>query len=120
MKLVYIAGPYRGENTSEVTHNIQRAREAAEEVWLAGGAALCPHLNSAYMDGLVDDEAFLEAGLLMLERCDAVRVISISHPGGRRSEGTEREFVRARQLGMPVLYSLSDVVGFLGDGEARS
>jgi len=118
MKLIYIAGPYRAGSTFEVTHNIQRAREAAEEVWVAGGAALCPHLNSAYMDGLVDDEAFLEAGLVMLERCDAIRVIS--HPDGLRSKGTEREFVRARQLGMPVLYSLSDVVGFLGDGEARS
>jgi hypothetical protein len=70
MKICYLIGPYRGATVSDIHHNIQAAEQAAERLWLAGFAVICPHKNSAYMDGVVADEAFLAAGLEMINRCD--------------------------------------------------
>lgn len=92
--LLYIAGPYRGD----VDANIARARSVAIGVWRMGHVALCPHQNSAGMDGIVPDEQFLEGGLLMLARCDGMVLV----PGWERSEGTLAEVAAAKEWGIPV------------------
>jgi hypothetical protein len=68
MKVVYIAGPYRGD----IETNIANARRVAIAVWEAGHVALCPHLNSARfeLDCRCLDESYLEGDLLLLARCD--------------------------------------------------
>lgn len=93
MPIVYIAGPYRGAHECIVYRNIARAREAAELVWRSGGVALCPHLNSAFMGGIVPDETFLEGDLLLIERCDAVFAIH----GWRDSVGAKGEVEHAKK-----------------------
>lgn len=70
--LVYIAGPYRAKTISGVRRNIDAAREAAERVWSLGIPCICPHLNTAFMDGIVDDQVFLDGDLEILKRCDVV------------------------------------------------
>lgn len=102
MKTIYIAGPYRAESLAEIQHNIFEARIYAEDIWQLGHFAFCPHLNSANMDGLVPDEVFLAAGLLMIEKCDAVYVVH----GFRKSKGTLAEIAHATKLGIPVYYSI--------------
>lgn len=101
MKLptVYIAGPYRGPTASAIRRNIERAREAAELVWTMGAKAFCPHLNTAFMDGLVPDGVFLRADLEWLAHCDAVLAIR----GWSASEGACQEIrVAKTELHIPV------------------
>lgn len=57
-EVVYIAGAYRGKNIHEITKNINAAREAAIKYWKKGYTVICPHSNSALMDGSVPDEFF--------------------------------------------------------------
>lgn len=102
MKTIYIAGPYRADTTHKIQENIADARLVAAEVWKMRHVALCPHLNSANMDGLVDDEVFLKGGLVLLEKCDAVMVV----PGKfHRSKGTMSEISYATTHEIPVFYT---------------
>lgn len=108
MKVIYIAGPYRADCGYKIDENIRRAREAAAEVWECGAAALCPHLNSAHMDGMIEDREFLRGGLAMLERCDAVFVHDTTY-----SEGTELEVLHAHRKRIPVFYSLTELAEWI-------
>ena len=99
--LVYVAGPYRDRRgTYYVDQNIYAARQLAAGMWSRGFTAICPHLNTAHFDGLVDDQAFLDGTLEMLRRCDLV-VITSSWPS---SEGTRNEIREALRLGIPVYH----------------
>ena len=118
MRLVYIAGPYRGPNTWAIEQNIRRAEDVAAQVWRAGLAAMCPHANSRHMDGITTDENFLAGTLEMLRRCDAVLLVE----GWERSSGSRAEVQEAMRLGLPVMYAWGDesevarILGDLSDG----
>jgi hypothetical protein len=105
--IVYVAGPYRARTVAGIARNIARAREVAERVWKAGHVALCPHLNSAFMDGLLPDGdgAFLRGGIELLKRCDAVILV----PRWRDSIGTQEEIRAAGDAGIPVFRSVADL-----------
>ena len=100
MKLLYIAGPYRGDSASKIDDNIHRAREVAKLVWEQGDCAICPHLNTAHMDGLVPDKQFLNGDLEILRRCDGIVMME----NWNRSEGAKRELRVARRRKIPVYW----------------
>lgn len=98
MKVIYIAGKYRGPTPWTVEQNIRAAEEVAARVWALGMVALCPHANSRHMEGVTTDENFLAGTLELLRRCDAVVLV----PGWEKSSGTRAEIEEARHLGKPV------------------
>lgn len=104
MKLVYVAGPYRGPNTWAIERNIRRAEDVAATVWKSGHAALCPHANSRHMDGVTTDENFLAGTMVMLRRCDAVLLVE----GWEASSGSREEVREAMRLGLPVMHAWGD------------
>jgi nucleoside 2-deoxyribosyltransferase len=108
LKVIYIAGKYRGPNPWAVEQNIRAAEEVAARVWAMGMVALCPHANSRHMEGVASDEHFLAGTLELLRRCDAVVVC----PGWRDSRGTMAEVAEAHRLGIPVFGKSAD-----GDGK---
>ncbi|HQE20292.1 MAG TPA: hypothetical protein PK607_17460, partial [Aggregatilineales bacterium] len=69
--LVYVAGPYRAATVDGIRENIEAARRVARRLWQAGYPTICPHMNTAFMDGAAPDEVWLQGGLVILERCDA-------------------------------------------------
>ena len=100
--VVYVAGPYRGKCPNDTENNIIAARAVAEQVWQAGFTALCPHMNSAHMDGLIDDDGFLEGGLELLKRCDVILLSG----AWTLSEGCRREHVYAERHKIPMAFSV--------------
>jgi len=98
MKVVYIAGKYRGPNPWAVVQNIRAAEEVAAKVIRAGHMPLTPHKNTAHMEGLADDAFFLAGTMELLRRCDAVLLV----PGWSRSVGARLELVEANRIGLPV------------------
>jgi len=97
-KIVYIAGPYRSDTEYGVKLNIERAEAVALKYWKAGYAVFCPHKNSAFMGGACPDETWLEGGLAILARCDALVVM----PDWKESSGTIREIEFAEKHRIPV------------------
>ena len=105
MKLVYVAGPFRGPNAWEIEQNIRRAEALALEVWRAGFACVCPHTNTRFFQGAAEDSVWLDGDLLILERCDAVLLT----PDWQRSSGARAEVDHAKLKGIPVYLTLDEL-----------
>ena len=105
MKIIYIAGPYRAANAWDREQNIRAAESLALEVWRMGHAALCPHTNGRFFDGVLPDDVFLDGDIVMMLRCDVV----LMTPDWRRSAGAVREREVALAHGIPVCESLEDL-----------
>lgn len=100
-EVVFISGPYRGD----VEKNIAHARAAAIRLWKAGYIPLCPHLNSANMDGECPDQVFLDGDLELLRRCDSIYMLQ----GWLDSEGACDELKLAREGNMKRYFEGSKV-----------
>lgn len=99
MKLVYVAGPYRGASTWKIDRNINAAREWGMLVAMCGAYPVIPHSNTAHFDGTLDDRFWLEGTLELLSRCDG----SIFIPGWTRSSGSRGEWTLTERLDIPAL-----------------
>jgi hypothetical protein len=72
MKVVYIAGPFRGNTPWDVECNIRNAEEQALKVSALGGVALCPHTMYRHFDKKLPDKFWIGATAELLRRCDAI------------------------------------------------
>jgi hypothetical protein len=112
LKVVYVAGPYRGDGEWQVVQNIRKAEKLALEIWKAGAVAICPHKNTALFGGTLPDETWLRGDLELVRRSDAV----CCTPDWERSEGARGEVKLARDLGIPVFATLQEVKDWLRAG----
>jgi hypothetical protein len=94
-----------GDLRADKTQERFKAAEVAVSLWQAGYAVICPHLNSAHMDGACHDENFLVGGIEIMRRCDMVILL----PHWHRSEGTRKEVAQARLDEIPI-YEYCDYV----------
>lgn len=100
MELVYISGSYRDKRPNGVFNNIIKAREKALEYWKKGYAVICPHMNTAFMDGELPDEAWLDGDIEMVKRCDIIVMLK----GWENSEGAKIELECAKKHNLKIIY----------------
>jgi hypothetical protein len=101
MKLIYVAGPFRGPNSWVIECNVREAETMALEVARMGAVPLCPHSMTRFFQGTLPDEYWLEATLEMLRKCDAVVFTARwSQSAGARAENEE-----AKRLGLPRFFA---------------
>jgi nucleoside 2-deoxyribosyltransferase len=98
MRMIYVAGPFRANNSWSMEQNIRRAEAIALELWLLGAAVLCPHANTRFFQGAAPDDVWLTGDLEMLGRCDAV----VLAENWEKSSGTKAEIDYARLHNIPV------------------
>jgi len=103
MRLIYIAGPYRGTTGWEIEENVRQAERVALQVWKMGYAAICPHCNTRMFFGEIDEDLAMKGCLEILQRCDGVLFIQ----GWEGSEGAMIEWQEARRRNIPIYYELS-------------
>jgi len=117
MKVVYTAGPITTPSQNERWEFHMTARRYAFEIWKAGHCALCPHLNTMFMDDTeISSGTFYNGDLLMIERCcDAMLML----PGWRASKGSVREWELAKKLGLPIFFTdnMAELMAYLETGE---
>ena len=114
MLKVYIAGPLRAETEYLQQQNLRRARLEAENFWRMGFSVFCPHLNTAGMSGLLDNEDdFIEGDLQWLRCTD----IAIFIPGWSGSKGAVLEHNEAinDDLGMEIYYAVDTQTNTLSE-----
>ncbi len=109
MKVIFIAGPFRGPNAWAVESNVRQAEALALEVWKRGAVALCPHTNTRFFQDALPDEVFLSGAKVLLARCDAVLVT----PNWSKSLGTQKELAYAAEILKPVLFTIAQLENFL-------
>ena len=98
MKVIYIAGKYRGPNAWAVEQNIRADEDVAARVWAMGVGVRAQGDEARHMDGVASDEHFLAGTLELMRRCDAVVLV----PNWRDSEGARAEVAEAERLGLPM------------------
>jgi hypothetical protein len=109
MKVVYVAGAYRGSCEWEVEANIRKAEAIALQLWKMGAVAICPHKNTAHFGGALPDERWLQGDLELVRRSDAV----CCAPGWEESEGARGEVALAHELAIPVFANPGQVKEWL-------
>ena len=105
MRLVYVAGAFRGRTSWDIAENIRAAERAGLEVAKAGAMPLIPHANTAHFHGLLTDQFWLDGTLEMLRRCDAVYLFDERHAVS--STGTRGELAEAKRLKLPVFTDIN-------------
>jgi hypothetical protein len=119
---VYVAGAIsprdgRGHPVLQFLTNIRRGLRAVNEVLLAGYQPFSPFNDFLYWFQLRDDEEITESmikalSMGWLEECNAVLVL----PDWEGSSGTLAEIMRAVELGIPVFYSMEDLLNHMPPG----
>ena len=104
IRCVYVCGPITKGN---MTDNIGRGIKAGAELMAAGFVPYIPHLD--FMAAIMcpnefSYEAILTADLEWISRCDAILRLPGESPGGNR------EVAYAKKIGVPVFYTLKDLV----------
>ena len=99
MKVAFICGPYRSSTIHGVVQNIRQAESYAIKYWKNGYAVICPHMNTALLDGLCEDKVWLDGVQELLKRSDVIVCI----PGWKRSSGSLAEFTLAVDLEKEII-----------------
>lgn len=110
-KRVYVAGSYSADNVLKILNNIKIGTRKSVDVLLAGYAPFCPWLDHQFQFYLKENETlaiedYYEYSMAWLEVSDAVLVL----PNYENSKGTIAEIERAKELGIPVFYSLEELM----------
>ena len=106
MKVIYVAGPFRGKNAWEVEQNVRRAETFAMMLAEKGFMPLCPHSNTRFFDGTLTADFWVKGTLELMRRCDGVMVCDTEQGAlWRASTGTCGEVEEAKRLGLPVRFA---------------
>ena len=103
--LVYVAGPYSAPTEEGRDTNIQEAWTLGCQVATLGALPVVPHMNTAHMDALQDQQWWLDATLELMLRCDAVIML----PSWPRSHGATNERAVALKVGLPVFETMPEL-----------
>jgi Domain of unknown function (DUF4406) len=109
MKVVYVAGPFRGPDSWTIENNIRRAETLALEVWRIGAAAICPHTNTRFFQGAAPDNVWLDGDLAILAKADAI----LMTPDWERSSGARAELAFAHGQNIPAFYDIAELRNWL-------
>lgn len=109
MKVIYVAGPYTAKTKEERNQNIINASKLGVKIWEIGMVPIVPHNNSRKFEDYTDKvsyEVYLNGGLELLRRCDAMIV---SKDGFESSSGTCKEIIFCLANRIPILFSIDEL-----------
>jgi hypothetical protein len=109
MKLIYVAGPFRGANAWEIERNVRRAEETGYDVFKCGAMPVIPHANTRFFHGQGPDQFWLDGTLELARRCDGL----ILTPDWERSSGSREERRVVLERGAPVFYTPADLAAWM-------
>lgn len=110
MKMIYIAGPFRGPSGWAIKENIHAAEQAAARIIEDGRAfPVTPHSLCAHFHGHGSDAFWINGTLELMRRCDAIFALST----WEKSIGATGEVAEAMRLGLPVFYSHDQLLRWL-------
>ncbi len=116
MKIIYVAGPFRGPNSWAVECNIRRAEHLGWKVALLGAMPLIPHTNTRFFNGTLTGDFWLEGTLELMRRCDGV----IFTEDWKLSSGARAEYEEAQRINLPCFFDTTTLAVWLNDQQAAS
>ena len=109
MKVVYVSGPIRSKwGRLGRWLNLWRGRRAAIQLWKAGFAVICPHLNSVTLRCSVDEDKLIDGDCYIVPKCDFIVMIG----GWKTSKGAVREYETAGMVDLPIYLSTESAIAY--------
>lgn len=104
---VYVAGKYSDSNIINCLNNMHDGMKASVEVLKLGYACFCPWLDYQFQffDKSLVVEDYYRYSIAWLEVSDCMLVL----PNFENSKGTLSEIKRAKELSIPIFYSLEEL-----------
>lgn len=102
MKIAYIIGPYRAATIYGVHQNIQRAEKVGAILADSGAFPYIPHKNTAYLDGVANDDLWLDGNTEIIFR--GIADFAVVLPEWTQSAGSLAEINLFKELELPVIY----------------
>ena len=106
MKIVFIAGPYSGNNSAKIEKNIRDAERYEIALANAGIGFFCPHLHTEHFEkkAKAPESFYIKLDRIFLKRvADAMLVL----PGWENSKGTRAEVKWAKKNKMKMFFPKS-------------
>jgi nucleoside 2-deoxyribosyltransferase len=97
---IYIAGPFRASTPWEIEQNVRCAEAHGLLVAQLGAIPIIPHAMYRFFQDALPDEFWLEAGLRIMDGCQALSVCVAEERAGTGTTG-ERKYA-IDQLKIPV------------------
>jgi hypothetical protein len=109
---VYVAGKYSDSNIINCLNNMHDGMKASVEVLKLGYACFCPWLDYQFQffDKSLVVEDYYRYSMAWLEVSNCVLVL----PNFENSKGTLAEIKRAKELNIPIFYSLEELKQWKG------
>jgi Domain of unknown function (DUF4406) len=108
---VYLSGPISPKNGQSVELNVALALDVFLECLKRGIPAFCPHLGAMFPSAYtaVSYDEWMEYDYAVIDRCTHVLMLR----GWEHSEGASNELEYATHAGLPVFYSLEQLLDVL-------
>jgi len=107
IKRVYVAGSYNADNVIKVLDNIKRGTQVCVELLKKGYIPFCPWLDFQFhWFGNLTIDDYYRYSIGWLEVCDYIYILKNSE----KSNGTQKEIEKAKELNIPVLYEGEDLL----------
>ena len=121
---VYVAGAYSANNVLQVLRNMKRGMRLATEAFQAGVLPFAPWFDYHFF--LQEDEAKRELtiddiyqySLSFLE--EWAEAVLVQQEGWIESKGTVAEINKAKELGIPVFFTLESLMKWVADQDAQT
>jgi len=106
MKRIYVGGAYQSETVVGVLNNMRKGINLSFEILKLGFAPFCPWLDYHFgLMGELTDKEYKAYSMAWLEVSDAVLLV----PDWENSSGVKAELERARQLAIPIVFSIDEL-----------
>ena len=108
--LVYISGPISPTNGLIVERNVVNALEVFFDLSRQRIPAFCPHIQAIYPSAhQIDYRLWMEYDFAVIDRCTHMLMME----NFRESKGALEELAYADAIGMPVAYSMDELLAML-------
>ena len=107
-KIVYIAGPFRGESSWDIEANVRAAECHGLTVARQGMIPLIPHSMYRFFQGTISDSFWLEATSELLKTADAMLLIG----NWEDSKGCAMEIEVATREAIPSFTNLMELIAW--------
>ena len=105
---VYVAGAYSAGSVIRVLENMRIGIQTSAELLSLGYAPFCPWLDFQYsLHKQIPLNIYYDYSIAWLDVSEAVLVVD--NPLNIGSKGLAKELDRAKEIGIPVFYSIEDL-----------
>lgn len=110
LPVIYVAGPFTADTPRAIELNVRDAETAGLQLADLGASACVPHTQGRFLVGTCTPEYWYNATMSQMLKCDAAYFMP---DVWKASTGARAEHDRAKEVGLPCLYTLTEAAAWI-------